>query len=192
MNTQSISRVSAGVPNGGQFAPTVNSQSDVALGGVPTAPAWDELQSRLDDAVTEWCTGLDENCATADVADLLGSEDEDAMIEAYGAERSDLLCSLRSAATVRGRRPALSTIARTAGVSRAWIYAQPALRARLQPLLDRRPTSTAQLPPLQRATDQSLRTRLELALRRNRQLARENSELRRDVENALSRIRSAQ
>ena len=95
------------------------------------------------------------------------------------------------AAERTGAPVTLSGLARTAGVSRAWIYAQPGLRARLRPLLASRPPVGAQIPDTQRSTDASLRSRLELALRRNRDLARENAQLRQDLENALARIRSA-
>lgn len=86
----------------------------------------------------------------------------------------------------------LTRLARTAGVSRAWIYAQPGLRARLQPLLAAHPPQDIPIPVGQRATDPSLRNRLELALRRNRDLVRENTQLRIDLENALAKIRSSQ
>ncbi len=105
MSIQGISRISAGVPNGGQFAPSSAAESGVVLdGGAATgAPSWHELQEKLDDAVTEWTTQLDEGGATADVADLLGLEDEDEMIEAYGEEGSDFLCSLTFRAEARER-----------------------------------------------------------------------------------------
>lgn len=119
--------------------------------------------------------------------------DNTAYLAASAKERSDATMARALAAiesVERTRVPVtLSGLARSAGVSRAWIYAQPGLRARLQPLLTSSPSVGSSIPVTQRASDASLRNRLELALRRNRDLARENAQLRSDLENALTRIR---
>src|SRR6185312_15676681 len=69
---------------------------------------------------------------------------------------------------------------REAQVSRSWLYNQPDLRAeieRLRARRDARPTEP-RLPDRQRASDTSLRRRLEVATERNRQLETENRHLR--------------
>jgi hypothetical protein len=74
-------------------------------------------------------------------------------------------------------------------VSRAWLYAQPQLRARLQALAPVRPGS-AVLPADQRASTASQQNRLTIAVARNNQLAQENKELRAELEIALGQIRA--
>jgi hypothetical protein len=66
------------------------------------------------------------------------------------------------------------TVAAAAQVSRSWLYSQPDIRAEIQRL--RRATcrpSSLTVPVGQRASDSSLRTRLEAALERNRALSEE-------------------
>jgi hypothetical protein len=77
-------------------------------------------------------------------------------------------------------------VGRVAGVSRSWLYAQPDIRAEIERLRDT--TQRAPWPPVpagQRATDASLLRRLAEASNRNRQLAEENSRLRRQLAHAL-------
>jgi hypothetical protein len=84
-------------------------------------------------------------------------------------------------------------VARTAGVSRSWLYAQPDLRAEIQRLRDT--TSRAATPPIpasQRASDTSLLRRLAEASQRNRQLTEENTRLRRQLAHALGEQRTSQ
>lgn len=72
------------------------------------------------------------------------------------------------------------SVARAAGVSRSWLYAQPDIRTeieRLRELTQRAPTPS--IPTTQRASDASLHTRLKAALERNHKLAQENQRLRR-------------
>jgi uncharacterized protein DUF6262 len=83
-------------------------------------------------------------------------------------------------------------VARAAGVSRSWLYNQPDLRAEICRLRDA--TSRATTPPIpasQRASDASLLRRLAEASQRNRQLAEENSRLRRQLAHALGDQRSS-
>ncbi len=83
-------------------------------------------------------------------------------------------------------------VARAAGVSRSRLYAQPDLRAEIQRL--REATSRAATPPIparQRASDASLLRRLAEASQRNRQLAEENSRLRRQLAHALGEQRTS-
>jgi len=81
------------------------------------------------------------------------------------------------------------SIARHAGVSRSWIYTQTDIKdeiRRLRELNRRQPSPT---PSSQRASDDSLRQRLEIANRRNRELADENQRLRRQLACALGQNR---
>ena len=77
-------------------------------------------------------------------------------------------------------------VARAAGVSRSWLYNQPDLRAEIHRL--REATSRA---ASQRASDASLLRRLAEAGQRNRQLAEENSRLRRQLAHALGDQRAS-
>jgi len=84
------------------------------------------------------------------------------------------------------------TVAATALVSRSWLYSQPDIRAEIQRLRDA--TRRAPSPPVpagQRASDSSLRVRLEAALERNRTLSEENQRLRRQLGQALGERRSS-
>ena len=65
-------------------------------------------------------------------------------------------------------------VARHAGVSRSWIYTQPDIKDEIRRLRDQgRHQPTTPTPSSQRASHDSLRQRLELAHRRNRELADE-------------------
>lgn len=77
-------------------------------------------------------------------------------------------------------------VARDAGVSRSWLYTEPDIRAEVERLRDAtRRTTTTQVPVSQRASDASLRARLEAVLERNRKLTEENQRLRRQLAQAL-------
>jgi len=84
-------------------------------------------------------------------------------------------------------------VAKTAGVSRSWLYTQPDISSQIRRL--RQNTSSAgsagAIPAGQRTTDASLRARLATALDRNKQLADENARLRRQLARALGDQRSA-
>jgi len=82
------------------------------------------------------------------------------------------------------------SVARHAGVSRSWIYTQTDLKDEIGRLrAQRRPEPSTPLPARQRASDDSLRRRLEIANRRNRELADENQRLRRQLVCALGQLR---
>jgi hypothetical protein len=85
-------------------------------------------------------------------------------------------------------------VARAAGVSRSWLYTQPDISGQIRRL--RQNTngtgSAGPIPAGQRATDASLRARLTAALDRNKQLADDNTRLRRQLARALGDQRSAQ
>jgi hypothetical protein len=84
-------------------------------------------------------------------------------------------------------------VAQAAGVSRSWLYTQPDISSQIRRL--RQSTSGAgsvgAIPAGQRSTDASLRARLAAALDRNKQLAAENTRLRRQLARALGDQRSA-
>jgi Family of unknown function (DUF6262) len=83
-------------------------------------------------------------------------------------------------------------VARTAGVSRSWLYAQADIRSEIERLRDAtRRAPTPPIPATQRASDTSLHTRLETALRRNQELTQENRRLRRQLAQALGDQRAA-
>lgn len=78
------------------------------------------------------------------------------------------------------------TVARQAGVSRSWLYTQPAIRAEIEQLRARRsPAATRPVPERQRISDASLRSRLAEANARVRELQAENQRLRTALAEAL-------
>jgi Family of unknown function (DUF6262) len=82
------------------------------------------------------------------------------------------------------------SVARHAGVSRSWIYTQADIKDEIRRLRDQgQHQPSAAIPAQQRASDDSLRQRLELANRRNRELADENQRLRRQLAHALGQLR---
>jgi hypothetical protein len=81
-------------------------------------------------------------------------------------------------------------VARTAGISRSWLYSQDDIRIQIQQLRDQgRRTPASAIPASQRASDTSLAKRLSIAAGRVRQLEQENSQLRRQLAEALGQIR---
>jgi hypothetical protein len=82
-------------------------------------------------------------------------------------------------------------VARQAGVSRSWLYAQPDLRAEIERLREAtRQAVSPSVPVAQRASDESLRQRLHTANERNRQLTDDNQRLRRQLAEALGQLRT--
>jgi hypothetical protein len=82
-------------------------------------------------------------------------------------------------------------IARRAGVSRQWLYEQPELRAEIERLRDARPPAPAR-PTHERASEASLRQRVETLLAENRRLRHENGELRAELALAHGHRREAE
>lgn len=84
-------------------------------------------------------------------------------------------------------------LAREAGISRSWLYAQHDLRTEIQRLRDRhRPRSPTAVPPdRQRATDASLLRRLQAATDRIQRLEDDNRQLRDGLAAALGQRRTA-
>ena len=85
------------------------------------------------------------------------------------------------------------TVAREAHVSRSWLYNQGDLRAEVQRLRQRQPpsTTTTAIPNRQRASNDSLLRRLEVAATRIRHLEAENKQLRDALALALGDQRAA-
>lgn len=97
------------------------------------------------------------------------------------------------AAELSGEPTSVVQLARIAGVSRAFLYAQPQLRTRLQ-ALTARPARGQQPKPIpidQRASSASQRRRLELAQQRIRILTEENRSLHEQVARLLGEQRAA-
>lgn len=86
----------------------------------------------------------------------------------------------------------IARLAAEAGVSRAWIYTQPGLRDQIEQVQHSRASGS---PPARqaasRASDESLRRRLELAHQKITQLRAENQQLRHDLETAHGQLRAA-
>jgi Family of unknown function (DUF6262) len=84
-------------------------------------------------------------------------------------------------------------VAQAAGISRSWLYTQSDIRAQIRRLREKTDDTrrTGAIPAGQQATDASLRARLAAALHRNKQLADENTRLRRQLARALGDQRSA-
>jgi Family of unknown function (DUF6262) len=86
----------------------------------------------------------------------------------------------------------VARLAAEASVSRAWIYTQPGLRDQVKQMQRGRLPGAS--PPRQadsRASDESLRRRLELAHQKITQLRAENQQLRRDLAAAHGQLRAA-
>jgi hypothetical protein len=82
------------------------------------------------------------------------------------------------------------SVARHAEVSRSWIYTQTDIKDEIRRLRDQGQHQRSTLVPARHhASDDSLRQRLELANRRNRELADENQRLRRQLAHALGQLR---
>jgi Family of unknown function (DUF6262) len=104
--------------------------------------------------------------------------------------RAKAIRALRELART-GRPVSFELVARTAGVSRSWLYSQPDIRDQIQQLrgTTRRPPSPP-VPAAQRASSASLLHRLQAASERNRNLTEENRRLRRQLAEALGQLRT--
>ncbi len=78
-----------------------------------------------------------------------------------------------------GAAVTFANVARTAGVSRSWLYRQPEVRAEIDRL--RRTTTVAGVPSTQCATTDSQSRRIEATLDEIRRLKAENHQLREQV-----------
>jgi len=78
----------------------------------------------------------------------------------------------------RGLSISFQAVATEAGVSRAFLYAQPQLRAAIEQLRDQHQHTPSRLPAHERASVESLRARLRGTLEENKRLRAENAQLR--------------
>jgi hypothetical protein len=92
-----------------------------------------------------------------------------------------------------GQPISFDALAREAKVSRSWLYAQPDLRVEIERLRARWDPAPARerLPDRQRASEASLRQRLQIMSERNRRLETENRQLRQALAVALGEQRTA-
>jgi hypothetical protein len=96
------------------------------------------------------------------------------------------------AAMARDGEPvSIARLAAEASVSRAWIYTQPELRDQIEQFRAGTKRSQATRPSGSRASDNSLRHRLELAHEKITQLRAENQQLRQDLAVAHGQLRAA-
>ncbi len=106
------------------------------------------------------------------------------------ATRRRAVAALRRMDT-NGTAITFDTVAREARVSRSWLYSQLDLRTEVNRLRQRRPATNARTPPeRQRATDASLRARLDIASTRIQQLESDNRHLRVALAEALGEQRA--
>jgi hypothetical protein len=105
------------------------------------------------------------------------------------ATRRRAIATLRSLDNA-GTQVSFDAVAREAKVSRSWLYAQPDLRAEIERLRSRQRPTTRPVPDRQRATDASLRQRLQLATTRIRELETDNKRLRHALAQALGERRT--
>jgi Family of unknown function (DUF6262) len=97
-----------------------------------------------------------------------------------------------AAMTRDGTPVTVAHLAAEASVSRAWIYTQPELREEIEQLRSGTARAIpASRPGGSRASDSSLRRRLELAHEKISQLRAENQQLRHDLEVVHGQLRSA-
>jgi hypothetical protein len=90
-----------------------------------------------------------------------------------------------------GAQISFQAVARRAGVSRQWLYTQPALRREIERLRDRPPAEVGGIPARQRATEASLRQRFETLRAENQRLREENSALKAELAIAYGQQRQA-
>ena len=104
--------------------------------------------------------------------------------------RADNSIHIVTAAKQRHELTRAKAVADHAGVSRSWLYTQPDLKDEINRIRAQYRPQHDQAPPTrQRATEDSLRQRLDVALRRNRELAEQNQRLRHQLAHALGQAR---
>lgn len=90
-----------------------------------------------------------------------------------------------------GAKISFQAVARRAGVSRQWLYTQPTLRDEIQRLRERGRARSDGVPARQRASEASLRQRVESLRAENHQLREENASLKQELAIAYGRQRAA-
>jgi predicted nucleic acid-binding Zn-ribbon protein len=94
-----------------------------------------------------------------------------------------------TAMAVRGDTITIASLAKSANVSRSWIYMQPELRERIEQLRLAPPARPPASAATSRASLESLKRRLDLAHQRIAQVRDENLQLRRSVEQLHGQLR---
>lgn len=94
--------------------------------------------------------------------------------------------------TSNGDAITVSLLASKAGVSRSWIYTQPELRHQIERLQHQTSSGAPRREAGDRASEESLRRRLDLAHERITQLRAENQQLRQSLARAHGQLRAAQ
>lgn len=89
-----------------------------------------------------------------------------------------------------GAHVSFQAVARRAGVSRQWLYTQPALRAQIERLRARAPSRVDGVPARQRASEASLRQRVESLRAENQRLREENHSLKAELAIAYGQQRA--
>ena len=89
----------------------------------------------------------------------------------------------------RGATISFQAVANGAGVSRAFLYSHPQLRAAIEQQRDQRQHVPSRLPAHQRASEDSIRARLRGTLDENKRLRSENAQLRDELALAHGRVR---
>ncbi len=91
----------------------------------------------------------------------------------------------------RGDPVTFNRVAESAGVSRSWLYRQPALRQEIDRLRDTTATRPGVLPSAERATTDSLRQQVHTYREEITRLRSENQELREQLARHLGVARAA-
>jgi hypothetical protein len=89
----------------------------------------------------------------------------------------------------RGETITFAAVAARAKVSRQFLYTHPELRAQIERLRNEPPPAAAHLSSCERASDESIRTRLRVALDENKRLRDEIAELRDELALTHGRVR---
>jgi hypothetical protein len=116
----------------------------------------------------------------------------DALRGAASTRSLDAEARARHALGELGRRGAQITfqaVATEAGVSRAFLYGHAELRHAIEQLRHQRHHAPSRLPAGERASEESLRTRLRGTLEENKRLRSENTQLRDELALAHGRVR---
>jgi hypothetical protein len=89
----------------------------------------------------------------------------------------------------RGELISFAAVAARASVSRQFLYSHGGLRAEIEQLRGEQQRAPARLPARERASDESVRTRLRVALDENKRLREEVAELRDELALAHGHVR---
>lgn len=90
-----------------------------------------------------------------------------------------------------GVEVSFQAVARRAGVSRQWLYTQPDLRQEIERLRDHPRSNSIGVPARQRASEASLRQRVETLREENQRLRAENASLKQELAVAYGQQRAA-